>query len=366
MLSRRRFRNSCPDCDGITLTSGVELRSVVSAWSSLHPFLGLPTAGFDWSVSCAERLCAPGMLRTVALTRGGDLVAIAPFMRPRVRSSMLVALGGELGEPWDVSCRDPAGVDSLAEHLAGSGLSLHVKRVFADSPFVAAVRRAYEGVGLVVVNPTKPCPYIPCAQGEERTVGALSKQIRSDLRRAARRAAAMGSVSFEVHAPASADELAPLWATAIQVEAGSWKGEDGTALASDPRIGGFFATYAIRAMQAGVLRLAFMRIDGVPAAMQVAIEQEQRVWLLKIGYRAQYAKCSPGNLLIEWTLRRAARQLLKSYEFLGSRADWTDRWTRLGRATVSVKSFPYSPRGLLQLGGAGIGFARRRFRRAIR
>ncbi len=46
------------------------------------------------------------------------------------------------------------------------------------------------------------------------------------------------------------------------------------------------------------LRIAFLRIAGRPVAMQIAVERAQRLWLLKIGYDEEYARCSPGQLLM--------------------------------------------------------------------
>lgn len=95
---------------------------------------------------------------------------------------------------------------------------------------------------------------------------------RSDLRRARRRAEALGQVTAEVLAPRSPAEIDSLLAAAYGVEAAGWKGARGSALASDAARGAFFHSYAVEAAREGKLRLCFLRIGGTATAMQLAIE----------------------------------------------------------------------------------------------
>jgi CelD/BcsL family acetyltransferase involved in cellulose biosynthesis len=171
----------------------------------------------------------------------------------------------------------------------------------------------------------------------------LARRVR-DLRRARRRAEAIGRVTAEVVTPL-AGELEARLHEALQVEAAGWKGRRGTAIASDPRLGPFFVRYATDVQAQGILRLCFLRIGGRAAAMQLAIEWRQRFWLLKIGYSEEFARCSPGSLLMLETLRYAARRGLRSYELLGSVEPWTRAWTRHTRACVSVQVYPGSLSG---------------------
>src|SRR5690606_5380408 len=91
------------------------------------------------------------------------------------------------------------------------------------------------------------------------------------------------------------------------------------------------------------------RIDGRAVAMQVGIEWQARLWLLKIAYDEGYARCSPGLLLLEDSLRHAARQGLLSCEFLGDARPWTRRRTRDERRTLSIRVYPRSLAGMALL-----------------
>ena len=116
-------------------------------------------------------------------------------------------------------------------------------------------------------------------------------------------------------------------------------------MAVDQLRGAFFRTYAAAARRRGILRLAFMRIDGEAVAMQLAVECGERFWLFKIGHDERFERCSPGSLLMLYTVRYAALRGLRHYEFLGADAPWTQGWTRTVRSTVGLRSYPPSVQG---------------------
>ncbi|MFI4989047.1 MAG: GNAT family N-acetyltransferase, partial [Alphaproteobacteria bacterium] len=69
-------------------------------------------------------------------------------------------------------------------------------------------------------------------------------------------------------------------------------------------------------------------------------------WLLKIGFAAEFARCSPGILLTVETIRYAARAGLRSYEFLGEVEPWISAWTPLTHPCVSFRAYPFNARGI--------------------
>ncbi|MCH7493972.1 GNAT family N-acetyltransferase, partial [bacterium] len=89
-----------------------------------------------------------------------------------------------------------------------------------------------------------------------------------------------------------------------------------TPLAHDPQRAMFYRQYARAACLEGTLRVCFLRIGDRTAAMQLAVEQRGAFWLLRAGYDARFADCSPGLILTRDTIRYAAEAGLTSYEFL--------------------------------------------------
>ena len=172
-------------------------------------------------------------------------------------------------------------------------------------------------------------------------------------------------MSYETLAPSPA-ELEPLLEEAIGVEAAGWKGRAGTALAHDPKRWAFFRRYAAAASSRGILRLCFLRIGGRTAAVQLAVETDDRFWLLKLGYDERFARCSPGSLLLLESIRQAATRGLRSYEFLGDAESWTRPWTQTVRPCVRVDAYPFERSSVGKLATDAATAAGRRLRDVVR
>jgi CelD/BcsL family acetyltransferase involved in cellulose biosynthesis len=197
----------------------------------------------------------------------------------------------------------------------------------------------------VIGQAARGCPWIPLDARWTQPEQQLNAGRRSDLRRAMRTAGTMGPVTFDVARP-TPGELGPLLDEAFRVEAGSWKGRAGTALASDSVRAPFYRWYAAAACRTGNLLVCFLRIGGKAAAMQIAVTCGERFWLLKIGFDDAFARCSPGTLLIRETVRYAASQGMQAYEFLGVDEPWTRMWTERVRPCVSLRAYPANWHGL--------------------
>jgi CelD/BcsL family acetyltransferase involved in cellulose biosynthesis len=187
----------------------------------------------------------------------------------------------------------------------------------------------------------------------------LNAGRRSDLRRARRKAEQLGPLTTEIRTP-QLHELAGLLDVAFEVEARSWKGDAGTALAKDPHRAVFYRQYAEAACTEGTLRICLLRIGDRVAAMQIALETGGRFWLLKVGYDAEYSACSPGQLLLRDSIRYAAEAGLESYEFLGRSESWTRVWTATERPCLALRVYPLGVRGLAALAAdaAAAGYAK--------
>lgn len=263
-------------------------------------------------------------------------------------------------EPSDIAWRSLDGLRALVEELARQGRPLFLERLPATSPTVAVLRQAFARRGLLRLEAAMPTPFIRI-EGQGGLEHILGSRRRADLRRAERRAERLGHISYEIHAPSDDFQLAGLLDEAYGLETRSWKYPTGTALTADARQGAFFRRFARAASRDRHLRLAFLRIDGKPVAMQIASEWQQRFWLYKMSYDRTYAGCSPGQLLMYFTLNHALSQGLQSYEFMGVMADWTRLWTRDLRHYVQVRAIPYS---LASLDMAARRAVRGAFRRA--
>lgn len=267
----------------------------------------------------------------------------------------------ETGEPADLPWQDEASALALAQELASQPWPLDMPRVPLGSPSLAALHKAFRGRGWLHLQAAGGSPFIALDPSWSQPESHFNAGRQSDFRRAHRRAQAAGYVHFEVLAPSPGAELDQLIAQAYEVESHSWKGSGGTALAHDKLLGPFYRGLSHAAAQEGLLRLCFMRIDGRAVAMQLAMQFERRFWLMKIGFDAAFARCSPGQLLMLHSIGHAASQGLASFELLGSAAAWTASWTRTLRPFVRVRAYPASWAGVGALGADAIAAARRRW-----
>jgi CelD/BcsL family acetyltransferase involved in cellulose biosynthesis len=243
---------------------------------------------------------------------------------------------------------DGSDLDGLARALVGAQRPIVLRRVRADSPAVAALRRACAREWITFCRPSRGCPYITLDDSWSEPEQHVNAGRRSDLRRAWRAAEKIGPVTCEIVTP-TPDQVPALLDEAYQVEAAGWKGREKTALAVDKRIGEFYRRYAAAAAARGILRVCLLRIGGEAAAMQIVAVTGDRFWLLKIGYSEMHARCSPGVLLMVETIRYAARAGLRSYEFLGAAEAWIRNWTPLEHACVSFRAYPLTAGGLTAL-----------------
>ena len=322
------------------------LDRLAHSWNSLNADFNSPIQDFSWSQVCAKSICANHKLRVVVSSQGEKVVAIAPLIQSKRILSPLKMLGvGSLYEPMDFLYADFPALDSLVQSLKKLGQAINLERVPSESPVIRALQQAYQGAGLVHISPSGFCPYIPLNADWTTPEQQFNSGRRSDFRRAQKHAQKLGEVTYEILAPTPA-EVESLLAEAYQVESKSWKGEIGSALAIDRNIGDFYRQYSLKVSQQGILRLCFLRIDGQAIAMQIAVEYDDRFWLLKVGYDQDFSKCSAGNLLMLHTVKYAADSGFKSYEFLGGEESWTKVWTKLVRASVSVRIYPVSISGI--------------------
>jgi CelD/BcsL family acetyltransferase involved in cellulose biosynthesis len=206
------------------------------------------------------------------------------------------------------------------------------------------------------------CPWIPLDSTWTEPETKLSAARRSSLRRARRHAENIGIVEWEF-CPSDRMTLARGLEEAFRIESAGWKGRTGTALLNDERRRAFYESYVEMAASVGTARLCLLKIAGKAVAMQVAVECADRFWLLKVGYDEAYSKCSPGNLLMLETIRYAARQGFKSYEFLGTDEPWTSNWTEHVRPCVSLLAYPINVPGMAALAGDAVRVGLDRIRR---
>lgn len=342
-----------------------QMNAVAGRWNALGQRSGNPIGLPSWGRAAAAVAQGGRTPSVVVVEQEGEIIALAPLAhRPGLRGQLELLGLHQIYEPTDFLYRNFDALDELARAIRCVGHPLFLWRVPAESPAIGAMRRAM-GNASVRTRPAMGCPYIDLDDSWSDAESRFSSRRRSDFRRARRRAEALGELSYEMLAPGPA-QAAALFEEAVAVEAAGWKGQAGTAMSVDGVKLAFYREWVLAAAEDGILRMCFLRINGEVAAMQLAAESGRRFWLLKIGYDERFARASPGQLLMLHTLSEAASRGLRSYEFLGSVAHWTEMWTKEVRECVTVRVYPPHWRSLLAVSGdsfmalRGVGRERRK------
>ncbi|HEX8448024.1 MAG TPA: GNAT family N-acetyltransferase [Allosphingosinicella sp.] len=341
-----------------------EDEALVRCWRRLEASASLPMQSHAFASALAGTLLAQAHIEIFFVRRRDELAALLPLCRGAGRFARWTTVAAhQVCEPDDALCTDPEGLRLLAETMAADGRALEFDRVPVGSALIPALRRALRGKGWVSVRPATPTPTIGLEPRWKDPASCFNSGRRSDFRRAARRAAEFGEVSFEILSPGP-DAFDALFDEAIAVEMRSWKAEAGTAIAADRAKENCFRHYFRSACEQGSFRIAFMRIDGQAVAMQMALETLDRYWLFKIGFDEAYERCSPGTLLMLHTLGWAAQRELEAYELLGNLEPWIAQfWTREQHDCVWVRAYPFNARGAVALAADACASLRKRLAR---
>jgi CelD/BcsL family acetyltransferase involved in cellulose biosynthesis len=348
-----------------------ELDALAGAWRSLEGHATLATLQHAWVVGAVEAYGERRAPSVLLAYRGPDLVGIAPLWRSSRPDRRLVLIASEeLREPMDILVADDEARGVLAKAMLDAHVPLALPRLHWDGRTARALRSATGAGTRLISRAGAPLPWIALDDGWADPLARLSSRRRSDLRRAERRARALGGTAFEVLEP-DADEVVTVVEEAIQVEARGWKGRSGTALLHDAARGSFFRTFALRAAEQGTLRVSFLRIDGQAAATQLGVEFGGRYWIYKIGYDERFGRASPGVLLMNHMIGWAARRGLCGFEMMGAAESWLRLWTTDEHPSETLHLYPLTARGAhalaadaVRAGGLRIVRARAARRRA--
>jgi CelD/BcsL family acetyltransferase involved in cellulose biosynthesis len=286
-----------------------------------------------------------GKLELATVRREGRLTAVLPLGRRL----------GALTSPtnWHTPEFGPVASDRASLRRLVQALFAHPPRrvslAFLDSESETAsfLREAASEPGLRVLERTlMRSPYLEIDQTWPEYERSLSRNVRGDAKRRLRRLQELGVITTDVDD--GSERLEELLTEGFRIEASGWKGSARSAIASQPQTETFYRSVARWAAARGWLRLAFLRLDGVPIAFHYCLEHEGTHYFIKGGHDSDYSKFSPGKVLTHSMLSRAFSIGLSNYEFLGGEDAWKLRWTSSVRQRALFHAFRPSPDGLLE------------------
>jgi CelD/BcsL family acetyltransferase involved in cellulose biosynthesis len=330
------------------LTDISSLDSIKKEWNQLADLKKNPLLRHDWFLSCANSFYVDGTMRVVTVSSETGIHAIAPLVCVRKHGhEYLECIGvGFLGEPCDLLYDDENSLKQLLEALIGLRNPVILQRVSLDTANSYGLNTNNRQRTFLIRKNSAPSAYLSIMGSWEN---ALSSRRKRDLRTVRNRAEKEGPVRAEVLCPTT-DTLPGLLEKAFLIENSGWKGEGGSSLMANERLGSFFKAYGQLASENGILRICYLFIGESAIATLIGIEYANRFWVLKVGYNEVHARISPGIQLINETIRYAFSQKLDSYEFLGSDEPWLHMWQVAYRNYAVVGLYPRNRAGVVALG----------------
>ena len=134
--------------------------------------------------------------------------------------------------------------------------------------------------------------FAPAVSADNYISQHVSKGTRKKLRSRLSKLEQVGDVTWERSTDES--DFEQLTEDFLRLEATSWKGEAGTALACSQSTQSFYRDLIQRSAAQGKAKFLVLKVDGKPIAMISDIQSQATVYCYKTSYDDSYARYSPG------------------------------------------------------------------------
>lgn len=195
--------------------------------------------------------------------------------------------------------------------------------LLADKPTssISFFTRSKQSSGRWLLSPTRYTASFDCSDESCPPTGKL----RRNLRRLRKQLEETGNL--RVDSITDAEALPDAYQHFLDIEASGWKGtgESATAIQANPSLTAFYNAL-LTPQSAGMQpEINLLWRDDQCIAAQFGLRTGTCLSLLKIGYNEEYARFSPGYLLLESVLGAAATRGIQTLSLVTS-PPWAERW----------------------------------------
>jgi CelD/BcsL family acetyltransferase involved in cellulose biosynthesis len=317
------------------------LEEVANAWRSLHDGASL-YARYEWHHAVVTRLLPDRAAAYVQVLDGPRIVAIIPLFHDEAATPLL---GRVRAASSGFHAHLPFFDFPVARDAPAAAVALALEQALREVPQQALVwrRLAEGGNALAVVRglsnpragvlPWTRCTVIDTARTYDALLESVSKNLRANLRKAARKLQEAGAmrISRETGLPTDdADARARVrfaYETFLALEGSGWKGEGGTAsaIALNASTRAFYAQLIDSASEAFLPEIAILWQGTQPLAAQFSLEVAGMKHVLKVGYDEQAKRLSPGHVLLAHIVEAACASGLQGVNLVIEQP-WHDVW----------------------------------------
>ena len=309
------------------------------AGRSIHVF-----QTFNWCWHwCNEFLDDSKSLLVVTARRAGGLVLVLPLVESRKAGLKVISF---LGEP--VTQYGDALVDDMPDAAAilAAAWNRVVETTRADALHLRRVRADANLAGLLAttdahISERLQAPYLDLASAPDFATYEMrySSKSRKNRRRLLRRFEERAPVTFETLSRGTrARELAEL---AILLKR-AWLKDRGlvSPALTDPRTRAFFGAVAEAKERPAGCRVTSLDTRGESTAIEIAFDCKGRRAVHVIVFALKYERASPGQLLIDRSVRNCFDCGVKIYDLMtpadAYKLDWADASTEVNDWTLGL------------------------------
>jgi GNAT acetyltransferase-like protein len=294
-----------------------ELDALRDPWNALCESGTAPTAEHEWASACAHAFHVNGGLNVVVVVRDGRLVGVAPLAATGSPGELEPLGWSRLQHGSDFLFADLEALEALAGAVARLPAPVRLPSLPAGSPALVALAGAYAGHGMLSCHP---------APGAPRTTLSGSWRVPAT----GTHAMGLGRTEVAIHRPAP-QHVDGLLAEALNDDAPGW---------GDPGRRRFARRYARAMAASGALVLASLRVDGRPAALQLAVERDGRIWLIGSAAPEAAGPRSAAAVLAVETVLDAAQRGVRDCEVLDGGEAAAVLWARRRAPLVAARGYP--------------------------
>jgi len=174
------------------------------------------------------------------------------------------------------------------------------------------------------VHYTYASKYLRFADGWDAFLAGYSPSFRNTMGKKMRRLERRGQVRLDVYSEPS--HLPAAFENFLQIEDSGWKGAKGTSILKQPHVHEYYRYLLEHFGRLGLCRVSLLFVGDTAVAGHFGIEIGDCLYLLKIGFREDYAHDSPGALLLHKLIEHCCQHgSTKTMSFVTG-VSWIDRW----------------------------------------
>jgi hypothetical protein len=236
----------------------------------------------------------------------------------------------------DPSCRFDALARALLRDLPGVSLAIGVTQQDPDLIAPPATN------GRIQVLDYIQTARVPVLESFERYWAARGKNLRHNMKRQRSKLAESG-ITARLEALTAPDQVPEALDDFARLESAGWKAEGGTAVRPDNAQGKFYRALMENFCHAGAGRIYRYWYGDRVVAVELCIEDEHTLIVLKTAYDETIQSSSPAFLMKQEYFKHIFDEgRIKRIEFYGRLMDWHTKWTDQVRTLYHVNYYRWA------------------------